>query len=222
MLCTNCAEILPDDARFCLKCGQTLDPATANTISGSGVVSKTGKANLPRAGRQSLSAIWVLVLVVLLAIGWMAAGSSNTAQQLRELLTGAHTEAITEKSFSVNAHGFSSYKFLVPPGAVNISVGGQFSATGAQANDVQVYVLSDDAFVTWRNGYAISPYYDSGKVPQGNIHATLPAGAGTYYLIFNNNFSVKAAKAVQADVTLHYNTLWPEWMFHLKDKLWGE
>lgn len=159
--------------------------------------------------------------MVLVAIWWAATSDSTTAQQLRELATGAHTEAITEKPFSVNAHSFSSYKFTVPSGAVNVFVSGQFSATSGPGNEVEVYVLSDDAFVTWRNGYAISPYYDSGKVSQGAIHAMLPLGAGTYYLVFSNNFSVKTAKAVQADVTLHYNTWWPDWLFHIKDKLWG-
>jgi hypothetical protein len=205
VLCSQCAEILPDDARFCLKCGQPVDHTAASAISTTGPAT-TRTAKPPRARRKPRSAIWVFLLVVLVAIWWAATSDSTTAQQLRELATGAHTEAITEKPFSVNAHSFSSYKFTVPSGAVNVFVSGQFSATSGPGNEGEVYVLSD---------------YDSGKVSQGAIHAMLPLGAGTYYLVFSNNFSVKTAKAVQADVTLHYNTWWPDWLFHIKDKLWG-
>jgi hypothetical protein len=42
------------------------------------------------------------------------------------------------------------------------------------------------------------------KATQGTISATLPSGGGTYYLVFNNGFSIFAKKTVQAAVTLHY------------------
>ena len=221
MLCNKCAELLPDDARFCLKCGQAVDPTAVTQMPAAPPPTSTRTTSSPRARRKPPSAIWLFLLLGLAAIWWVAASSSTTAQQFRELASGAHTEAISEKPFLVNSHSFSPYKFTVPSGAVNVFVSGPFSAASGPENEVQVYVLSDDAFVTWRNGFAISPYYDSGKVSQGVIHATLPIGAGTYYVVFNNNFSAKAAKAVQADVTLHYNTWWPDWIFHLKDKLWG-
>jgi hypothetical protein len=219
VLCSQCAEYLPDDAKFCLKCGQAVDRTKVDPANRPVIVA--GKQKPARVRDKSGIAIWLLLLV-LLAIGWWIATSpAGIAPQIREIGSGAHTEAITEKIFSVNSHSFASFKFSVPAGAVNVFVGGRFSTADAAGNEVQVYVLSDDAFVTWRNGYAISPFYDSGKVLQGNIHADLPVGEGTYYLVFNNNFSVKTAKAVQAEVNLHYNTWWPDWIFHLKDKLWS-
>ena len=218
MLCSSCAEILPDDAHFCLKCGQSVE----RTVVSSGPSRKPATAaRTIKPRRKPRTAIWLFLLLLMVAIWWAANSNNTAAQQLRVLATGAHAATITEKNFVVGSHSFSFYKFSVPPGAVNVFVSGQFSATGSPENEVQVYVLTDDAFVTWRNGYAINPYYDSGKVSQGAIHAALPVGAGTYYLVFNNNFSLKTPKAVQADVTLHYNTWWPDWLFHIKDKLWG-
>jgi hypothetical protein len=220
VLCSQCAEYLPDDAKFCLKCGQAVDRTKAGAVHRPAVVA--AKEKPAPALRQSGTALLLLmVLVLLLAAWWMSTSSGTIAQQIREIASGAHTEAITEKTLTVGPHSFSSFKFSVPSGAVNVIVSGQFTTKGVAGNEIQAYVLSDDAFVTWRNGYAISPYYDSGKVLQGNIRAELPVGEGTYYFVFNNNFSPKAAKTVQAEVNLRYNTWWPDWIFHLKDRLWG-
>ena len=76
------------------------------------------------------------------------------------------------------------------------------------AHEVEVFVLSDDAFANWQSGYS-SAYYSSGKVTQGEITADLPSGGGAYYLVFNNNFSPRTSKAVQAAATLHYKRWWP-------------
>jgi hypothetical protein len=220
VLCNKCFEYLPDDAKFCLKCGQAVGSVKVDAIP----VSKpfvVHKEKLPQARNNSSIAIVVILLLLLAGGWWIATSTQPFAQRTREIASGAHTEAVTEKTLSVSAHSFSSYKFSVPAGAVNVMVGGQFASKDGAENEVQVYVLSDEAFVTWRNGFAISPYYDSGKVVQGSIQAELPIGEGTYYLVFNNNFSVKTAKTVQADVSLHYNTWWPDWLFHLKDKLWS-
>ena len=220
MLCSQCAEYLPDDAKFCLKCGQAVDRTKADAVHRPAVVAAREKP--ARAPRQSGTALLLLMALVLLLSGWWLSTSSGTpAQQIREVASGAHTEAITEKTLAVGPHSFSSFKFSVPSGAVNVIVSGQFTTKDASGNEIQAYVLSEDAFVTWRNGYAISPYYDSGKVLQGNMRAELPVGEGTYYFVFNNNFSPKAAKTVQAEANLRYNTWWPDWIFHLKDKLWG-
>jgi hypothetical protein len=179
------------------------------------------KKPAPVRRRSGMAMLLLVILVLLLVVWWTSTSSTTMAQQIREVVSGAHTEAITERTLAVGAHSYSSFKFSVPPGAVHVVVSGQFTAKDSTGNEIQAFVLSDDAFVTWRNGYAISPYYDSGKVLQGNIRAELPVGEGTYYFVFNNNFSPKAAKTVQTEVSLHYNTWWPDWIFHLKDRLWG-
>jgi hypothetical protein len=220
VLCSQCAEYLPDDAKFCLKCGQAVDRTKADVVRRPAAVAAKEKPARARI-YSGMALLLLMVLAFLLAAWWTSTSSSTLAQQIREVASGAHTEAITERTLTVGSHSYSSFKFSVPAGAVNVIVSGQFTTKDAAGSEIQAYVLSDEAFVTWRNGYAISPYYDSGKVLQGNIRAELPIGEGTYYFVFNNNFSPKAAKTVQAEVNLRYNTWWPDWIFHLKDKLWG-
>jgi hypothetical protein len=155
---------------------------------------------------------------VLLGILWVASSNHPVAQQLREY-AGSHTEGVGETVFLVKPRTLSSYKFTVPPGAANVVVSGQFSAAGGSENDVQVYVLTDDNFVTLRSGYAAGTYYDSGRVAQSNINVALPFGGGAYYLVFDNRFSLQTPKTVHAVVTLHYNNWWPEILLRLREKI---
>jgi hypothetical protein len=147
-----------------------------------------------------------LVLLLLLGIWWTASG--DHAQQLQRYVSRSHTEDITPPTFSVKSHGFSYYKFDVPTGATDVVASGQFSTTGGPGNEVEVYLLTDAAFISWQYGYSPTMYYSSGRVTQGDVKAALPSGAGTYYLVFNNNFSPQTAKAVQAVITVHYNRWW--------------
>jgi hypothetical protein len=115
-----------------------------------------------------------------------------------------------------------------------VSIIGQFTAAaekgkGADArnaannvdNNVEVYVLSEAAFAVWQNGYAATSVYESGRVAEGTIQAELPAGAGIYYLVFNNKFSPKTAKNVTATVSLRYKSWLPEWFRRSKERMWN-
>jgi len=84
-----------------------------------------------------------------------------------------------------------------------------------------VYVLSEAAFAVWQNGYAATSVYESGRVAEGTIQAELPAGAGIYYLVFNNKFSPKTAKNVTATVSLRYKSWLPEWFRRSKERMWN-
>jgi hypothetical protein len=114
-----------------------------------------------------------------------------------------HTDTIIDSAFTVSAISSRFYRFEIPPGATGIRVEGHFVATGGTGNDIQALVLSEDDFVNWQNGHPASAYYDSGKVTQSTITATLP-GPGVYYLVFNNTFSLITPKAVQARAAVHY------------------
>jgi hypothetical protein len=57
-------------------------------------------------------------------------------------------------------------------------------------------------FLFWRNRHPVAPIYNSRQVTQGAGDTSLPNDAGTYYLIFNNRFSLVSPKAVQDNLTL--------------------
>ena len=208
MRCSKCGKILRDDAHFCMDCGQT--------------VAARRPAAIPDTARSAPArpriAIWILACLVGLGIWWAASSDRAELQRLRETYVAPpHAETLSENAFSIHARGFVSNKFTIPSGASNVVVTGQFRVKGNAGDEIEVYVLSDEAFVTWRNGYSTSTYYDSGKVLQGHLQAALPDDAGTYYLVFSNLVSARTARAVQADVTLQYRRWGPDWLYRMKD-----
>jgi len=216
VLCPNCATNLPDGSRYCLTCGRLLD---ASPEAGVPTASAAKHLKQRRGRNRSSQALAAILLAGLVAgLAWVATSSHSLAQQLREF-AGSHTQAVGETAFSVKPHSFSSYKFDVPPGATNVVLNGQFTASGSPENNIEVYVLGDDDFVTLKSGYAANNYYDSGKITQGNINATLPFGGGAYYLVFDNRFSSRTPKAIHAAVTVHYQNLWPESILRLREKI---
>jgi hypothetical protein len=85
----------------------------------------------------------------------------------------------------------------------NAIVQGNFSTAGGTGNEIEAFILSKDDFERWWNGEHRPTIYQSGKVVQGTIKATLPAGA--YYLVLSNQVSQASPKVVRIDVTLTYN-----------------
>lgn len=238
LACPNCGANLPEGSQFCLKCGQAVpatETSTAIEVPATVVVSRR---SLPRATARSRPQqrqrprifVWLLVLILPFGIWWATSSDIPASQQLQKLFTISQTEAIIPATLSVNPHSFSAYKFTVPASASNVVVIGQFKAAGGSPNgrsttggatsEVEVQVLTDAAFAAWQSGYSTNTYYSSGKVSQGDINAVLPPGAGTYYVVFNNKFSPRITKTVQADVNLRYNRWLPDWMLKLKEQFW--
>jgi hypothetical protein len=236
-VCSKCATSLPEGSQFCLKCGQpvisdaqVVIPSKPDTLTPPVVqIPAPPSRPLPARTRRHRSRVLVYVILLLLAILWISLSNDPIAQPLRDEITGARTQTIVESPVSVKPQGFAFYEFTVPPGAVNVGVTGQFSAesrpdkkTGkGNDNSIEAYVLTDSAFVVWRNGYATGSRYESGKVSQGSIDAALPAGSGIYYLVFNNRFSQRTEKTVHTTVLLHYQTWTPEWLLRMKERLWN-
>jgi ribosomal protein L40E len=245
-VCAKCGTSLPEGSQFCLKCGHSVSPDSRFVVAESLPEPKTEikteaiappvvqipeplpRPPLARPRRRRSRVLWYLI-PLLLGATWLSFSNDPIAQQLRDEITGARTQTIVEAPVSVKPQNFAYYEFTVPPGAVNVGVTGQFTTEGrpdkkgnnASDNNIETYVLTDSAFVVWRNGYTTGSRYESDRVPQGTIYATLPAGSGIYYLVFNNRFSQRTEKTVHATVLLHYQTWAPLWLLRMKERLWN-
>ena len=110
---------------------------------------------------------------------------------------------MSEGAFTVPAGAYHYVKFTAPAGATNVKLQGHFTATGGSGNDIEVWLVTEDGFTNWQNGHAATTFYNSGRVTQDALNASLP-GTGTYYLVFNNKFSFLSPKAVQANMSLSF------------------
>ncbi len=188
MHCVSCGCEISEKSDFCAKCGKRIGaPKTAARAGfvvalllvffiGLGSVVLFLRADKARANMQS---------------------NDPNAPQLR-----LYTESI-DTAFTIPQLRHKAYKFAIPAGVNSGTVQGHFSATGGSHNDIEVWLMNDDGFVNWQNKHSVTPIYNSGRVTQGTLNVSLP-GAGTYYLVFNNQFSLISPKAVQDNLTLTY------------------
>ena len=233
--CSKCGASLPDEAQFCLKCGKpvSLPPKSPAVV-------EVVPPELGRPRRQRRVLLWILLAVLVGVILWAGTSESPIAQQVQEFVGWKHDRIILDAPFSVGPHTFRYYKFALPEGSVNVAVVGQFTSAAdssnvgnrtGKANDknkgkadtdidnsIEVYVLTESAFTVWQNGYATSSLYESGKVAEGSVQAEVPAGAGIYYLVFNNKSAPKTPKTVHATVLLRYKSWSPEWFRVMKGR----
>jgi hypothetical protein len=230
--CSKCGASLPEEAQFCLKCGKpVMLPAKSPDVV------EVLPPELPRPPRPKRRVVlWLLLVLFLVAGLWVVTSDNTAAQGIQELMGFKHDQTILDTPFTVAAHNFRYYKFSLPEGSVNVAVVGEFTSASdlhsvatrkdknkdapkeEADNNIQVYVLSEPAFTIWQNGYATASLYDSGKVSQGKVQADIPAGAGIYYLVFNNKLSPKTPKAIQASVLLRYKSWLPDWYRHMKER----
>lgn len=207
MFCTRCGIDLPDDSHFCRKCGQALS-GSQSIGAGTGI----SAAAAPRKAKRVRSSFVLGLIVVLLLLGWLAnhafqqdkSHSSPVSQFSLPPAPRLHTVKIGTGAVTVNANSYSYFTLAVPADATDVRMQGHFTAMGGSGNDIEVYVVSEDEFTNWKNGHSTPSFYNSGKVTVSDLNASLPNGAGTYYLVFNNKFSLLTPKAVQENVSLTY------------------
>jgi len=230
--CSKCGSSLPDEAKFCLKCGKPVS-IPAKDVPMVEVLPPI--AGTPKRKRRW--GLWSLIVVVVAFILWAMISEGPFAQQVQEFVGWKHDRVILDNAFSVGPHTFRYYKFALPEGSVNVAVVGQFSsaadivkaasrdkaksADNDTDNSIEVYVLTEPAFTVWQNGYATSSVYESGKVAEGTMQAEVPAGAGIYYLVFSNKASAKTGKSIHANVVLRYKSWLPDWIRTMKGRLWN-
>lgn len=226
MGCSKCGAALPEEAQFCLKCGKPV----AAPVKERAIEESAPSPVQPR--RKPRILLWMLLGLLLGLITWVSISGDPFAQGLQELIGGKHDQTVLETPFTVSAHNFRYYKFVLPEGSVHVSIVGQFTSASADTKtakpkakaqdtdgDIEVYVLSEPAFAVWQNGYATSSVFESGRVSKGDLQAELPAGTGVYYLVFSNKYAAKESKNINATILLRYKNWGPDWLRVVKSRL---
>jgi hypothetical protein len=213
--CTKCGTDIPDDSQFCRKCGQPVtstmppNPRTQTAPASPATTAPT------RGNRLERIPLFLALLVIVALLGWFIdhqmqqarttpLPSQSAVQQAPPVRL--HRVTIGTGALTVAAANSIYYQLPVPATATVVKVQGHFTATGGTGNDIEVYLLNQDEFTNWQNGHATATFYNSGRVTVGDIDATLPNDAATYYLVFNNKFSLITPKAVQENITMTYFT----------------
>lgn len=188
MHCPHCGNEIPEKHGFCSRCGKQ-----------SGAPKPAARSGFVVALLVVFFVGFGLILYLIRSDKAAASGSPNgsTAQPSRQ-----YTERV-DAAFAVPKLHHKDYRFTIPAGATDAVLQGHFAATGGARNDIEVWVMNDDTFVNWQNRHSVTPIYSSGRVTQGTLNVPLPE-SGTYYLVFNNQFSLISPKAVEDNLTLTY------------------
>lgn len=212
MFCPKCGTEHPDDSQFCRKCGQGL----AVVASATGTAAAVAPARIPetkpqeKPGRKLVRtpfAIAGVLLLLFIVYGYNASQRTNpnpNANPIDRIVKQQHTTTLSNPQLLVNPLNFAYFKLDVPAGASSVLLHGDFTASGGLGNDIEVFLLPESDFVNWQNGHNAKTFYNSGKVTIGTINVNLPAAQGTYYLVFNNKYSLLARKSIRVDAALTF------------------
>jgi len=157
--------------------------------------SRGSQPNRRKANKTLLLSVFAVAVII--AAGLLAV---FLMQKEIHLLSTPIVQEIVNGGVTVNATSYAYYNFTVPSGASTIMVDGNFMVSDGS---IKVYIVNDVNFTSWQNGQNPSTYYNSGELTAGNFTVTLHSG-GTYYLVYDNTFSLNSQKNVDAQVFYDY------------------
>jgi len=146
------------------------------------------------------------VVAAVIAIIFMAGsltGSTQVNPNSYIHIPQKHRENIVNGIIGVQAGGYQAYPFFVPSGSTDVSVRGNFEASGGSGNDIRVFIVDSQSFINWKNRHQVSAYYSSGQLTTDTLNVSVPTGK-QMYLIFDNSFSIFTDKQVRTTIDLIY------------------
>jgi len=191
MFCPHCGNEIPNESRYCLACGKS--PAAAIRIA-----KPIGRRELVEAEEsknRSHAARNVLIGFVLLFALYMLISKGGTSS-----MGIGRRDALISGSVIVKAGTIYFVKFTVDGSA---RVVGRFETTGGPGNDIQAVIASSDEFENWQNGHQARVLFQTEKTTVATVDVPINQ-PGTYYLAFNNKFSVQSDKTVTGNIVLHH------------------
>jgi hypothetical protein len=115
----------------------------------------------PHKYRNIVGAVVILILIVIISVGLLAAFWPNGHVASTPIIVN---RILLDGTITVNAGTFWYLQFLIPSGAFQIQVSGNFTALGG-GNDIGVYVINATSFninAVPESSMPFSAYYDSG------------------------------------------------------------
>lgn len=106
---------------------------------------------------------------------------------------------VVRSTFRVEPGKASRFKFTLPAYYRDGRIAGSALAEGGWRDDIRVLVLTARQFETWAHDAKSETLFNSG--PRRSVVLSVPVtDPGTYYVIFDNRFSMVSAKRIQADI----------------------
>lgn len=201
MFCAKCGTEIIEEHSFCGKCGT---PATdfAKALS-----EAPKKRAIGPIGYSALALLAFLIVMFFIAQSQKTPNSSSDPAvemaRLKVPIIRHESQVLLSGSHVVQPQQYVTYTISISPEMRNARLSGRFTATGGAGNDLQALITDEDGLMNFKNGHQAKVYYESGKVTADSFDVRLEPG--TYYLVFNNGFSLVSNKAYDADVKLDFD-----------------
>ncbi len=115
---------------------------------------------------------------------------------------------IDDQIFAVDPGEFVDAHFTITltSDVRDVWLSGDFVAAGGSGDDIKAYLFDATNYGRFHDGLTAAALYASGQVHSGDFDVEIESG-GTYYLVFDNRFSVVTQKAVNVNLYRDYEQL---------------